>query len=51
MRLRFMMTVLREWAANRYKPEKHYMRGPGPACAARARRLGELQGPSGAPIV
>jgi len=44
MRLRSMMTAFREWAANRYKPEKHYMRGPGPACAARARRLGELQG-------
>ncbi|MEN3953566.1 hypothetical protein [Iodidimonas sp. SYSU 1G8] len=21
----------------RYQPEKHYMRGPGPACAAKAR--------------
>ena len=40
MRLRSMMTAFREWAANRYRPEKHYMRGPGPACAARARRAG-----------
>ena len=23
---------LRDWVAPRYKPEKHYMRGPGPAC-------------------
>ena len=46
MRFRSMLTAFREWAANRYKPEKHYMRGPGPACAARARRLGELQGSS-----
>jgi hypothetical protein len=42
MRFRSMMTAFREWAANRYKPEKHYMRGPGPACAARTRRLGQI---------
>ena len=25
----------RQWAsADRYRPEKHYMRGPGPKCAA-----------------
>jgi len=42
MRFRSMMSAFREWAANRYKPEKPYMRGPGPACAARARRLGQI---------
>ena len=33
---------LRNWVAPRYRPEKHYMRGPGPACAARACRMGEF---------
>jgi hypothetical protein len=28
---------VRGWTGPRYRPEKHYMRGPGPACAARAR--------------
>lgn len=27
--------VLREFFAPRYHPERHYMRGPGPACARR----------------
>jgi hypothetical protein len=31
MRIRSVVSVLRSWVANRYKPEKHYMRGPGPA--------------------
>jgi hypothetical protein len=29
--------ALREFVAPTYRPERHYMRGPGPACA-RARR-------------
>ena len=29
---------LRTLFAMHYHPERHYMRGPGPACAARARR-------------
>jgi hypothetical protein len=29
--------ALREFVAPTYRPERHYMRGPGPACA---RRLG-----------
>jgi hypothetical protein len=33
---------LRDWIAPRYRPEKHYMRGPGPACAARACQMGEF---------
>lgn len=32
--------MLRDRVARRYRPEKHYMRGPGPACAARTRRIG-----------
>lgn len=31
--------VLREFVAPSYRPERHYMRGPGPACA---RRGGEI---------
>lgn len=27
--------VLREFIAPTYRPERHYMRGPGPACARR----------------
>jgi hypothetical protein len=29
---------LRNLFASHYHPERHYMRGPGPACAARSRR-------------
>ncbi|MEO9613685.1 MAG: hypothetical protein ABJG86_16530 [Nitratireductor sp.] len=28
-------TTIREFLAPRYRPEQHYMRGPGPACARR----------------
>ena len=28
----------------RYWPEKHYMRGPGPACAAKARAMRAPEG-------
>jgi hypothetical protein len=27
--------MLREFIAPSYRPERHYMRGPGPACARR----------------
>ena len=27
--------ALREFVAPSYRPERHYMRGPGPACARR----------------
>lgn len=28
-------SALREFVAPSYRPERHYMRGPGPACARR----------------
>ena len=28
--------ALREFVAPTYRPERHYMRGPGPACARRS---------------
>lgn len=28
--------AIREFVAPTYRPERHYMRGPGPACARRA---------------
>lgn len=33
-------TAIREFVAPTYRPERHYMRGPGPACA---RRMGVLE--------
>jgi hypothetical protein len=30
-----LLTALREFVAPSYRPERHYMRGPGPACARR----------------
>jgi hypothetical protein len=35
-------STLREFVAPTYRPERHYMRGPGPACA---RRVGEMAAP------
>ena len=32
--LRFLVAV-REFLVPSYRPERHYMRGPGPACARR----------------
>jgi hypothetical protein len=29
--------AFREFVAPTYRPERHYMRGPGPACARRGR--------------
>ncbi|EKF19220.1 hypothetical protein [Nitratireductor pacificus] len=31
-----LLAVLREFIAPRYHPERHYMRGPGPACRKRS---------------
>ncbi|MBE7183103.1 MAG: hypothetical protein INR68_01700 [Methylobacterium mesophilicum] len=28
-----LATTIREFIAPSYRPERHYMRGPGPACA------------------
>jgi hypothetical protein len=39
MRLRKIAIAAREFVAPTYHPEKHYMRGPGPACARRAGQL------------
>lgn len=35
----FLIAFLRV-AFDPYRPEAHYMRGPGPACAAKKRRTG-----------
>ena len=32
-----LASAFREFVAPRYRPELHYMRGPGPACARRMR--------------
>ncbi|MFQ0814269.1 hypothetical protein AVM02_12700 [Brucella anthropi] len=37
VQLRDSVNVIREFVAPSYRPERHYMRGPGPACAARTR--------------
>ena len=34
-RLRAIVLATREFMAPSYHPERHYMRGPGPACARR----------------
>lgn len=31
----FCATAIREFVVPSYRPERHYMRGPGPACARR----------------
>jgi len=31
--------AVREFVAPTYRPERHYMRGPGPVCARRGRSL------------
>ncbi len=36
-KIRLAFGAMREFVAPSYRPERHYMRGPGPACA---RRLG-----------
>ena len=39
-RISYAASNLREFIAPTYHPERHYMRGPGPACARRAPALG-----------
>lgn len=34
-------SAIREFVVPTYRPERHYMRGPGPACA----RRGDIAGP------
>ncbi len=35
--------AIREFVVPSYRPERHYMRGPGPACARRAQLLGSFR--------
>jgi hypothetical protein len=35
VRVSRMISALREFIMPSYRPERHYMRGPGPACAKR----------------
>lgn len=35
-------TLLRDFVATRYHPERHYMRGPGPACSRRHHKAHDL---------
>ena len=41
--LMLLASAVREFIAPRYRPELHYMRGPGPACA----RFASMEGPLG----
>lgn len=38
-----LASAVREFIAPRYRPELHYMRGPGPACARRAIKVESRQ--------
>lgn len=38
--------AIREFVAPSYKPECHYMRGPGPACARRGFAASAMQHPA-----
>ncbi|MBZ9653366.1 hypothetical protein [Phyllobacterium lublinensis] len=35
IQLRDTLRIVREFVVPSYRPERHYMRGPGPACAQR----------------
>ncbi len=35
-----LIAAIREFVAPTYRPERHYMRGPGPACARRGNSFG-----------
>lgn len=35
VQFRQVVKIICEFLAPSYRPERHYMRGPGPACAAR----------------
>lgn len=37
--LAHVAVAVREFIAPSYRPERHYMRGPGPACARRSTSL------------
>lgn len=37
--------AIREFIAPTYRPERHYMRGPGPACARRSHAVMESRAP------
>ncbi|MBZ0162612.1 MAG: hypothetical protein K8H74_07855 [Notoacmeibacter sp.] len=41
--LRSYGKALREFMLPTYRPERHYMRGPGPACAKRLQKTGDIQ--------
>lgn len=41
--LRSYGKTVREFLLPSYRPECHYMRGPGPACAKRLQKTGDLQ--------
>lgn len=36
----FYIAAMREFISPTYRPERHYMRGPGPACARRGTTIG-----------
>jgi hypothetical protein len=38
--LRDTLRIIREFVVPSYRPERHYMRGPGPACAQRNHNSG-----------
>ena len=38
-----LASAFREFVAPTYRPERHYMRGPGPACARRRGRTLEAR--------
>jgi hypothetical protein len=40
MHIAFYAAAIREFIAPTYRPERYYMRGPGPACARRAHNFG-----------
>jgi hypothetical protein len=47
-----LASAFREFVAPRYRPELHYMRGPGPAYARRMRALeARLQSPPSGTLV
>jgi hypothetical protein len=38
LRIARYLSAIREFLIPSYRPERHYMRGPGPACARRSSR-------------
>ena len=38
--MRGLIAAIREFVAPTYRPERYYMRGPGPACARRGNSFG-----------